>query len=107
MAIPPRHIGAVLGWKFDHAEGIETRENDDTGAIEITGWPKSLGARPTAVQLDTWFDEWQAAGEDRRRASIEERLEALEKAAIKKSVVTRAEIDAELPSDVKPRRTNP
>ena len=103
MAIPPLKIPNVLEWKFPGVEGIETKENEETGAIEIAAWPPGQGARPTAAQLDTWFDEWQAAGEDRRRASIEERLEALEKAAIKKNVVTRAEIDAELPGDVKPR----
>ncbi|MEM7122081.1 MAG: hypothetical protein AAF563_12430 [Pseudomonadota bacterium] len=103
MAIPPRKIPNVLEWKFAGVEGIETRENDDTGAIEITAWPKDQGAKPTATQLVSWFSEWRAAGEDRRQASIEDRLEALEKAAIKKNVISRAEIDAELPSDVKPR----
>ena len=107
MAIPPRKIPNVLEWKFPGVEGIETKENDETGAIEITAWPKDQGAIPTAAQLDSWFSEWRAAGEDRRQASVEERLEALETAAIKKNFISRADIDAELPVDVKPRRAGP
>jgi hypothetical protein len=53
-------IGAVLGWKFDHAPGIRTKQQPD-GSITITGWPASLGALPTPEQLAQWTAEYEAA----------------------------------------------
>ncbi|MFN4283524.1 MAG: hypothetical protein ACK4NA_12880 [Alphaproteobacteria bacterium] len=47
-------IGLVLGWKFNHAPGIETRDG------VITAWPDSLGPLPTADQIATWTAEYEA-----------------------------------------------
>ena len=104
MAIPPRMIPNVLEWKYPGVEGIETKRDDDIGVVDITGWPDGQGDKPTAAQLDSWYAEWRVADGDKRDPSIEERLDALENAAIKKNIITRAEIDDELPDDVKPHR---
>lgn len=48
-------IGAILGWKFNHAPGIETRDG------VITAWPESLGPVPTPEQIDAWTSEYEAA----------------------------------------------
>ena len=47
-------IGAVLGWKFNHTSGIETRDG------VITAWPESLGAVPTQEQILAWTVEYEA-----------------------------------------------
>lgn len=51
-------LGTILGWKFDHAEGIKTV--DDV----LVDWPAVLGARPTDHDLTRWrieYDETLAA----------------------------------------------
>ena len=48
-------LGAVLGWKHNHVEGLTT--DGDT----IRDWPASLGARPTQAQINTWTAEYDAA----------------------------------------------
>ena len=48
-------VGEILGWKFDHVEGITT-----SGA-EIVEWPASLGPEPDAAQIAAWESEYDAA----------------------------------------------
>lgn len=45
-------IGQILGWKFNHAEGIETAGD------EIMAWPDSLGSIPTKDQIAHWGVEY-------------------------------------------------
>lgn len=45
-------IGTILGWKFNNAPGICTRDG------EITTWPDSLGPRPTVEQIEQWGVEY-------------------------------------------------
>lgn len=52
------NIGAILGWKFDHAPGMTTFD----GAI--TEWPQGLGPLPTSQQLLTWEAEYEQAMAD-------------------------------------------
>lgn len=52
-------LGLVLGWKFNHASGIRTKELDD-GSFSITDWPDNLGPLPTAEQIETWTAEYEA-----------------------------------------------
>jgi hypothetical protein len=52
-------LGLVLGWKFSHASGISTQEQED-GNFAITGWPDNLGPLPTAEQIATWSAEYGA-----------------------------------------------
>jgi hypothetical protein len=40
--------GAILGWKFHHAEGIKTVDG------QIIDWPANLGTKPTKEQIDAW-----------------------------------------------------
>lgn len=47
-------IGMVLGWKFNHAPGIRTREG------EIIAWPENLGPLPTGEQIAQWTAEYEA-----------------------------------------------
>ncbi len=49
----------ALGWKFNHAEGIECCENA-RGQMELVKWPASLGAWPTQAQADQWASEYAA-----------------------------------------------
>jgi hypothetical protein len=51
-------IGDVLGWKFNHAPGIATRD----GAV--VAWPAALGPPPTQADIDTWTAEYAAAKPD-------------------------------------------
>lgn len=53
-------IGEVLGWKFDHAEGIVTRDG------VITEWPAGLngGVTPSDADIVTWTAEYEAARPD-------------------------------------------
>lgn len=46
-------LGAVLGWKFNHEPGIFTEDN------ELISWPKSLGVRPTQVEIDVYTTEYE------------------------------------------------
>jgi hypothetical protein len=49
-------LGEVLGWKFDYAHGIRTREVN--GQMEIFDWPIELGSTPTQSDIDTWIVEY-------------------------------------------------
>jgi hypothetical protein len=48
-------LGSLLGWKFDNAPGIVTRDG------VLTEWPSGLGPRPTDDQITTWTAEYEAA----------------------------------------------
>ena len=48
-------IGLVLGWKFNNAPGICTKNE------QITQWPESLGTFPTLSDINTWTAEYNAA----------------------------------------------
>ncbi len=64
-------LGEVLGWKFNHEQGIRTREN------VITGWPEALGALPTQAQINQWTAEFLAAKPDLDAARDVDNLKAL------------------------------
>ncbi len=51
-------LGEVLGWKFNYAPGIRTRDN------ELVSWPASLGPAPTQSDIDTWTAEFGAVVDD-------------------------------------------
>lgn len=53
------NLGEVIGWKFDHAPGMRTREKSD-GTMEIFDWPAALGAKPTAANIRSWTQEFNA-----------------------------------------------
>jgi len=52
-------LGMVLGWKFNNASGICTKEQED-GSSAITEWPESLGPLPTAEQIAAWSAEYES-----------------------------------------------
>ncbi len=64
------NIAAVLGWKHNRYPGISTR------AGKITEWPEALGPVPSAEQIATWTEEYEAAG--------------VEEAAVKQKQIERA-----------------
>lgn len=63
-------IGTVLGWKFNHHEGITTENN------VLVEWPDALGPKPTQAQLDDWTTEYEnylsglAAAEQAKKQAI-------------------------------------
>lgn len=59
-----QRIGAVVGWKTNHASGIETRGDD------VVTWPAALGEKPTAEELAAWTDEYRAAMAEKKTAEI-------------------------------------
>ena len=50
------HIAEVIGWKFDHQEGMSCRENDK-GVLVITEFP---GGIPSQADQDAWTAEYEA-----------------------------------------------
>ncbi len=52
-------LANVLGWKFDFAPGIRTRQNKD-GKMEIFDWPSNLGLKPTKAKIAQWTAEFEA-----------------------------------------------
>lgn len=40
--------------------GIRTRENEQTGKMEIFDWPKALGPKPTKADIGVWTAEFNA-----------------------------------------------
>lgn len=50
----PISLGAALGWKYNHAEGMTTIDN------ELADWPNSLGPRPNVGELAQIITEYQA-----------------------------------------------
>ncbi len=52
-------MGEVIGWKFNHAPGIRTREKPD-GTMEIFDWPAALGPQPTPAQIAQWTMDFKA-----------------------------------------------
>ena len=46
------HLADVIGWKFNHEQGMSTV------AGKLTAWPLSLGTWPTDAQLATWTGEY-------------------------------------------------
>jgi hypothetical protein len=51
----PNHplVGAIIGWKFNHAQGMSTVDG------VIVKWPDGLGPQPTQENLDTWATEYE------------------------------------------------
>jgi len=47
-------LGLVLGWKFNHKQGIQTCDG------VITAWPDALGNLPTQEQIAIWTSEYEA-----------------------------------------------
>lgn len=47
-------LSQVLEWKFDKAEGIETKNE------QVTAWPKALGKEPIEEDLTEWTSEYEA-----------------------------------------------
>ena len=96
-------IAEVIGWKYNHQEGMTCRENSD-GVMEITEFPG--GIIPSQALQNTWTAEYDAyvlanAYKDKRLAEypkIEELVVALydtdDKAAIEKR---RADVKAKYP----------
>lgn len=52
-------LADVLGWKFNLAPGIRTRE-DKSGQMEIFDWPSKLGPKPTKAKITKWTAEFEA-----------------------------------------------
>ena len=99
--IPEQHVGTVLAWKFPGVEGIATGQDERTRLLTITEWPDDvLGPLPTETELDRYYEEWQAAGEENkpRPPRDHERIVALERLMVSKGLVTQAELDAGLVS---------
>lgn len=48
-------LGAALGWKFNHAEGIKT-----VGG-KLVDWPDALGPKPDQAGIDAILAEYQSA----------------------------------------------
>lgn len=62
-------LGQVLGWKFNHAPGIETVVHEDA-TEEIRAWPSSLGPVPSESDLAlfrTQFIAWKDAQDQQKR----------------------------------------
>jgi len=47
-------LGAALGWKYNHVEGIETVNN------KLTAWPESLGDAPTDAEMAAIVAEYNS-----------------------------------------------
>jgi hypothetical protein len=63
--------GMILGWKYNHAEGITTVDG------VIRDWPSTLGEKPTEAQIDAWgveYDAMVAAAEAAEQARIDKKL---------------------------------
>ena len=67
-------IGAVLGWKFNHASGICTVGD------EITAWPEHLGPVPSAIDIAAWTAEYS------QRLTVLKEISALEAAVTPRRV---------------------
>lgn len=79
------NIGAVLGWKFNHKAGIETRDG------EITAWPTSLGTQPTNAQLNQWRSDWLSFINN--PVNSETTMDDVVRALVTEGVLTLAKID--------------
>ena len=53
-------LAYLLAWKFDNAPGLRTRENMQTGAMEIFDWPNVLGPEPTVELIAQWQTDYTA-----------------------------------------------
>lgn len=99
-------LGGVLGWKFQHAPGIETRNG------RLTRWPAALGPRPTAEQIDAWTQEYRAwrEQEDAERAcdlppeETARLLEELIVVLIEERVIPRGKVPVKLLDAMNARR---
>lgn len=66
--------GAILGWKYNNAEGITTVDG------KIKDWPAALGPKPTNQQINTWGDAYDAyvlAQKNAEAAKIAAKAQAL------------------------------
>ena len=63
-----RGIGQVIGWKFNHQEGMRTEDGI------ITDFP---GGIPSQADQDKWTSEWEAAANDRAFAALREKRDQL------------------------------
>lgn len=46
-------LGEALGWKYNHTQGIKTKNE------MIIRWPASLGVKPTDAELNVILTEYQ------------------------------------------------
>lgn len=46
-------LGQVLGWKYNHKQGIKTKGN------KIVAWPASLDPKPTQEELNIIMAEYE------------------------------------------------
>ena len=52
-------LAEILGWKYNFAPRMRTRENPETGTMEIFDWPvDELGPEPTSQQIKQWATEY-------------------------------------------------
>ena len=63
------NLGDILGWTFDNASGIETR-ND-----RITAWPAGLGNEPTLQEIANYRSNYLAYLEDVK--SVRQQIRAI------------------------------
>lgn len=71
-------VGAILGVKYAHAQGICTVGDD------ITAWPDGIGPVPTQEQIEAWRKEYDAAESKREwNAAILAALEAIDAKSIR------------------------
>ena len=61
------NIGAVIGWKHNHQEGMTCRENSD-GVLEIVEFP---GGIPSAEDQAAWTAEYEAIYTPERANALE------------------------------------
>jgi hypothetical protein len=86
-------LAMALGWKFNHEPGIRTKENLETGEMELTGWPeKTLGPAPDKARQAAIMAEYEAhlAQQVKEPSETEVLLEALKD----KAVIVNGDIDA-------------
>lgn len=72
--------------------GLRTRENEQTGKMEIFDWPEALGPEPTKAEIGIWTAEFKARPAPKKNLNAKDIWRALRT----KGVVA----DSDLPADV-------
>jgi hypothetical protein len=65
-------IGEALGWKYDHAQGIKTKNN------KLVAWPNNLGPKPTTGQINVIVQEYQAHLEANKPLTVDEKIQHID-----------------------------
>lgn len=86
-------LATILEFHFPGVGGIRTRQNEDTGKMEIFDWPEALGDEPTQADIGKWTGEFNANPPRRKELDAAVIWRALRS----KGVVA----DTDLPGDVK------